>query len=135
MKAAEGKVAHLPAEQDVAVGKRAILIITENRSHQTGIVEDVPVVEQTADHGQQNESEDTQTLGLGQELHANDGGQPHRAGKNDEANGPRHEYVAATRQRAEQVRGIDLLIFDEELRIEDERPQQRKCVENGFEEE
>ena len=135
LKATEGEVAHLPAEQDVAVGKRVILFITENRGHQAGIVEDVPIVEQTTEHGQQNESEDAQTLRLRQASHAYDRGQPDRTGKNDEANGPRDEYVAAARQGAEQVRGVDLLIFDEELRIEDERPQQRKCVENRFEKE
>lgn len=62
-----------------------------------------------------------------------DRGQTNGAGKYNETNGPGNENVTAPGQHTDDFRCVELLVFDEELSVEDKCPQEWHEIENCFE--
>lgn len=67
-------------------------------------------------------------------LRMHDRHQPNRTGQDNETDRPGNKDITAARENTEDARSVELVILDEEFRVEDERPEKRKCVEESFQE-
>ena len=101
LKTSEGEITHLSTEENVTIGECSIFVVDVGSFDQIGIVEDMPVVDQSTEHHHENEQKDAKERRNGNVSRMHDGHQTYGTRKNNETNGPWNEDITTTREHTE----------------------------------